>query len=118
MGGTFRKKGVKKNISGTNTEKIIGVIAIGYGITQGVPHKSKNPEEISSYNGIMPEWFAKGVKATLLAPTALNKQVSTIKGDNHKVSMTCNNGVFSGVDLGIRKYHFEIAAGKENFEWV
>jgi hypothetical protein len=27
-------------------------------------------------------------------------------------------GPFSKVDLGIGKYHFEVGAGKENFEWV
>jgi hypothetical protein len=25
---------------------------------------------------------------------------------------------FTQMDLGIAKYHFEIGAGKENFEWV
>ena len=32
--------------------------------------------------------------------------------------MTCDNGVFSGVDLGIGKYHFELGAGRENFDWA
>ena len=27
------------------------------------------------------------------------------------------NGTFT-TDLGIVKYHFEVAAGKENFEWI
>lgn len=118
VGGTFSKKGVKKNVDSTDIEKIIGVIAIGYGATQGVPHKSKRPEEISHYSGTAPEWFVKGVEAVLLAPTALNKQAFSIQGDGRKVSMACNNGKFSNIDLGIGKYHFEVGAENENFEWI
>jgi len=32
--------------------------------------------------------------------------------------MNCNNVIFSNVDLGIGKYHFELGAGKENFQWI
>lgn len=85
--------------------------------TQGVPHKSKQSAEIASYHGAEPAWFEQGVKAVLLAPTALNKQAFTIRGDGRKVSMTCKNGMFSGIDLGIGKYHFELGAGQEQFEW-
>lgn len=118
VGGTFSRKGVMKSAGISPGEKIIGIIAVGYGATQGVPHKSKKPSEISSYDGNAPEWFTNGVKAALLAPTALNKQAFWIKGEENRVSMTYNSGMFSGVDLGIGKYHFEIGAGKENFEWV
>lgn len=117
VGGTFSKKGVKRNAGLTEREKIVGVLAVGYGATQGFPHKSKKPEEISSYKGTAPEWFINGVNAVLLAPTALNKQAFTITGEGSTVSMTCRNGSFSSVDLGIGKYHFEVGAGKENFQW-
>lgn len=117
VGGTFSRKGVKRNAAFAEREKIVGVLAVGYGATQGVPHKSKKPEEISSYKGTAPEWFINGVNAVLLAPTALNKQAFTIIGEGSTVSMTCRNGSFSGVDLGIGKYHFEVGAGKENFQW-
>jgi len=30
----------------------------------------------------------------------------------------CNRLGYAPVDLGIAKCHFEIGAGKENFEWV
>ncbi len=115
VGGTFHRKNIAKYAQG---EKVTGIIAIGYGIMQGVPHKSKKAEEISSYNGTAPEWFAHGVNAALLAPTALNKQAFTIKGEENKVSIFCNNGIFTETDLGIVKYHFEAGAGKEHFEWV
>lgn len=118
VGGTFSQKGVQKNIALDENERIIGVIVVGYGETQGVPHKSKTAGDISSYQGNAPEWFVNGVEAVLLAPTALNKQAFQIKGEGDKVAMACDNGAFSGVDLGIGKYHFEIGAGKENFIWV
>ncbi|MCI8553400.1 MAG: nitroreductase [Clostridiales bacterium] len=117
VGGTFNRKGVKKNAA-ANAERVAGVVALGYGATQGVPHPSRRPEEISRYQGTAPEWFTRGVEAVLLAPTALNKQAFTIRGDGTKVSMTCSSGIFSGVDLGIGRYHFETGAGRENFEWV
>ncbi len=115
VGSTFNRKDVS---IAADSNRVTGVIAIGYGATQGVPHKSKNPEDISLYNGEAPEWFKNGVAAVLLSPTALNKQAFSIKGDGIKVSMTCNNGIFTGSDLGIAKYHFEVGAGKDNFEWV
>ena len=118
VGGTFSKKGVQKNASIKENERLIGVLAVGYGATQGVPHRSKGPEEISFYKGVEPEWFTRGVQAVLLAPTALNKQAFAIAGDGDAVSITCDNGRFSGVDLGIAKYHFEAGAGKERFRWV
>lgn len=115
VGGTFHRKNVAKYAQG---EKVIGIIAIGYGATQGELHKSKKAEEVSSYNGTSPDWFTHGVEAALLAPTALNKQAFTIKGENDKVSISCHNGIFSETDLGIVKYHFEVGAGKEHFEWM
>lgn len=118
VGDTFSKKGAQKNAGITDADKVTGIIAIGYGATRGVPHKSKTWEEISSYKGDRPEWFINGVNAVLLAPTALNKQAFNIKGEGNKVLMTCTNGAFSDTDLGIGRYHFELGAGKENFEWI
>lgn len=117
IGGMFNGKGALKNISSKDV-RVNGVIAIGYGRTQGIPHKSKTASEISEYNGDAPQWFIDGVNALLYAPTALNKQPYTVKGDGNKVSISAGNGHFSGIDLGIGKYHFEVGAGKENFEWV
>ena len=50
--------------------------------------------------------------------TALNKQPYMVKGDGRKVTITAGEGHFSGIDLGIGKYHFEVGAGKENFDWA
>ncbi len=116
VGGMFNGKGALKNLSNKDV-RVNGVIAIGYGKTQGVPHKSKTAAEISKYNGDAPQWFVDGVNALLYAPTALNKQPYIVKGDGNKVSIFAGDGHFSGIDLGIGKYHFEVGAGKENFEW-
>ncbi|MBQ5441284.1 MAG: nitroreductase, partial [Firmicutes bacterium] len=51
-------------------------------------------------------------------PTALAKQAFIISGTENRVSISCNNGIFTGVDTGLVKYHFELGAGKDRFEWV
>lgn len=117
VGGMFNGKGALKNLSDKEA-RVNGVIAIGYGKTQGVPHKSKTAAEISEYNGDEPQWFIDGVNALLYAPTALNKQPYTVKGNGNTVSISAGDGHFSGIDCGIGKYHFEVGAGKENFEWI
>lgn len=83
----------------------------------GVAHKSKTAAEVGSYEGPAPQWFADGVQAALLAPTALNKQCFRIVGEGGKVSISENGGTFSGADIGIVKYHFELGAGNA-FEWA
>lgn len=117
VGGTFRRKGVEKNAA-PEAETILGLIAVGYGADQGVPHKSKKPEEIAAYEGEAPAWFARGVEALLLAPTALNKQPFAVRGEGRRVSITAGGGAFSGVNLGIGKYHFALGAGAEPFDWA
>ena len=106
-------------------EKIACYIAIGYGETQGVGHKIKTVEQVSNATDITPSWFRKGVEAALLAPTAVNQQKFSfkylgMKDGHHQV---CAKKGFSMIgytqmDLGIVKYHFEIGAGKDNFDWV
>lgn len=113
-GGTFNHKATAAKVDG---KKVIGIIAVGYGKTQGVPHKTKTLSEVSYYKGSTPFWFTEGVNAALLAPTALARQSFFIKGEENVVSITCDNGVFSGADKGLVKYHFELGAGKENFIW-
>ncbi len=115
VGGTYNRRYINRNATG---DKVLGLIAVGYGETQGVPHKSKSVNEVCKYEGDMPEWFKNGVEAALLAPTALNKQAFLIEGKENNVALSCDNGIFAGVDKGIIKYHFELGAGTENFFWV
>ena len=71
VGGTYNRKGAQEKSEGA---KPVGIIAVGYGQTQGVPHKTKTAEQVSSYDGEAPQWFKDGIEAALLAPTALAKQ--------------------------------------------
>lgn len=108
-------------------EKIACYIALGYGETQGKQHKSKDIKEISNASDLTPKWFSKGVEAALLAPTAINQQKFYLEflggKDDSKVPKVAAKPLFSmagysKMDLGIVKYHFEIGAGKDNFEWA
>lgn len=107
-------------------EKIACYISIGYGETQGSGHKIKRVEQVSrSKEDNTPQWFVKGVEAALLAPTAVNQQkfvfeyLGVVAG---RPRVRAHRGMslfgYTQMDLGIAKYHFEIGAGKENFEWA
>ena len=106
-------------------EVIKAYIAIGYGETQGVNRKSKTVEQVSNTSDITPSWFKRGVEAALLGPTAVNQQKFSfeylgMKDDRHQVRAKKGFSLvgYTQMDLGIAKYHFEIGAGKENFDWV
>lgn len=95
-----------------NGEKLIVVIALGYGETQGTAHKSKPAEKVSNISEKTPQWFKKGVEAALLAPTAMNQQKFYLSYENGEVTAKQGMGFYTGVDLGIVKYHFEAVTGK------
>lgn len=92
-------------------EKLALVIAIGYGATQGVPHKSKSINAVSNADENSPEWFVNGVKAALLAPTAMNQQKFFFTLKDGEVTAKPGLGFYAKVDLGIVKYHFELGSG-------
>lgn len=107
--GTFNAKNVPAK-AGEN-ERLVIVIAIGYGANQGKQHKSKEPGKVIASGGKKPDWFNYGVEMALLAPTALNQQKFQIDlKDDGTVAFTDQGGIFSKVDLGIVKYHFEVGA--------
>lgn len=117
-------------------EVIKAYIAIGYGETQGTSHKIKTVEQVSrsavrtlgsseNVSDIIPSWFKRGVEAALLAPTAVNQQKFSFEYvgmNNNRHQVRAKKGFsmigYTQMDLGIAKYHFEIGAGKENFDWV
>ena len=118
-----------KKIPGTYVleegEVIKAYIAIGYGETQGTSHKIKTVEQVSNASETTPSWFKKGVEAALLAPTAVNQQKFSfeyigISNNRHQVRAKKGFSMigYTQMDLGIAKYHFEIGAGKGNFDWV
>ena len=118
-----------KKIPGTYVlgegEVIKAYIAIGYGETQGASHKIKTVEQVSNATDITPSWFKRGVQSALLAPTAVNQQKFSFEyvgmNDNrHQVRAKKGFSLigYTQMDLGIAKYHFEIGAGIDNFDWV
>lgn len=98
-------------------EKFTVVISIGYGRNRGLVRKSKTAEQVSNISASSPEWFKNGVRAALMAPTAVNQQKFYLTLNGGTVKAKAGLGPCSKMDLGIVKYHFEIGAGKENFEW-
>lgn len=113
---TFRKG--KCPVAVAPGEKLVCVVALGYGETHGVPHQSKSLSEVCRAEGDLPEWFRSGVEEALLAPTATNQQkfLLTLSGDRVKAEST--GGFYARVNLGIVKYHFEVGAGQDHFTWI
>lgn len=107
----------KAKISKKAGEKVYCVLALGYGKTEGVSHKSKSIEKVSNVTSNTPEWFVNGVKASLLAPTAMNQQKFKFEYVNGKVLASSGVGFYTKIDLGIAKYHFEVGANIP-VEWV
>ena len=106
-------------------EVIQAYISIGYGATQGVSHKIKRIDQVSNVSDTTPDWFRRGVEAALLAPTAVNQQKFSfeyIGNVDGRPQVRAKKGFsligYTHMDLGIAKYHFEIGAGKENFQWA
>lgn len=93
-------------------EKLICVIAIGYGQNSGSKHKSKPVSKLCSVaEADMPVWFKNGVKGAMMAPTAVNQQkfhISLVEGEP---VITAGRGPLTKLDLGIVKYNFEAASG-------
>lgn len=113
---TYRKSHV--NIDTDRGEKFYVVVALGYGENQGVAHKSKTAEEVSNISDDTPEWFANGVNAALMAPTAMNQQKFFLSYTDGKVEAREKPAMYSKLDLGIVKYHFELGAGKDSSIWL
>lgn len=125
---------IKEAYEKADDEKLCCMIALGYGDDPGRNLKRKTVEQVSNASdastelstGATPKWFRDGVDAALLAPTAVNQQkfhfeyVSPHGDGVHRVKAERGFSLigYTKMDLGIAKYHFEVGAGKENFEWV
>ena len=117
IAGTYNKKLVKKYLE--QNEKLVCIIAIGYGENVGMPHKNRSIDNLCKFKGDMPRWFLNGTYSAMDAPTALNQQkFKFVLVDENSVHAKRTGGVYSKIDLGIVKYHFEVVAGKENFKFV
>lgn len=101
-------------------EKLHCVIAIGYGANQGVQHPMRPMEKFIKASIPLPDWFRRGMEAAILAPTAVHQQKFELELlDDHTVAARARFSLvgWAKLDLGIVKYNFEVAAGKENFSW-
>jgi len=118
VGLTFKKQPDQYRIA--DGEKLHCIIALGYGATQGVQHPMRPMEKFVKAKGPLPDWFRRGMEAALLAPTAVNQQKFEFELVNDRTVAARARFTLIGygkMDLGIVKYHFEVAAGKENFSW-
>lgn len=98
-------------------EKLVCLIALGYGVTQGVSHQSKPIEKASNAKKDSPSWFLEGVKAALLAPTAMNLQKFHFElQEDGQVKRSTKGGFYTKFDLGIANCHFEMISGKKTIE--
>lgn len=102
----------KVNVQTKPQQKLLILIALGYGTNTGVAHKSKPIKELCKEDAY-PEWFMKGMEAVSLAPTAMNQQKFMFEIKNGQVYAKALRGFYSKIDLGIVKYHFEAVTGHE-----
>ena len=122
VGLTFSKQPDKFEVQ--SGEHLVCLVPVGYGATQGVQHPQKKTIDDVAEGKPFPEWFIRGVEAALLAPTAVHQQLFRFvlrdgnKVEAKKVFSLTNGFGYAPIDLGIAKCHFEIGAGKENFEWI
>lgn len=108
--GMFNRKAVRAALR--PGERLVLVIAVGYGKTQGKPHKSKPLEKLTDVRE-MPDWFRRGMDCAMKAPTAVNQQkfFVTLAGDDARID-AAGKGPFVKVDLGIVQCHFELGAAR------
>ena len=116
VGLSYKK--VKQRYTIGNDEKLHLLIAIGYGTSQGVSHRSKSVADVTICKEEMPDWFKAGVEAALLAPTAMNQQKFRFELIGTKVKATTFPGFYTKIDLGIAKCHFEIGAEVDKSIWL
>lgn len=102
-------------------EKIAFCIAIGYPAEEGRVHKSKRPDQVSNVGPDTPAWFAAGVEAALLAPTAINQQkfrFEYVAPDGVRPTRGTSLVGYTKIDLGIAMRNFEIGAAPALFTWL
>ena len=120
VGLTFKKQPGHYTL--LDGEAMLGVIALGYGLTQGVQHPQRPAEKHFKAAGTVPEWFRRGMDAAMLAPTAMHMQKFSFEllPDGRVAARTqfALVGTYLKLDLGIVKCHFELGAGADNFRWA
>ena len=88
------------------------------GVRNYIAMIGKKGPDLDEKCGYYGERLRAGAEAALLAPTAMNQQKFLFTLDGNKVSAKAGFGFYTKIDLGIAKYHFELGAGADHFEWA
>lgn len=115
VGLTYKKSASPASLRKNDSFRL--AVALGYGAEEKGSRKSKTMAELCKLDRPMPDWFERGMEAAMLAPTSINQQKFILELSKDRVLAQALPAIYSGVDLGIVKYHFEIGAGRENFSW-
>ena len=117
VGGTFDKD----ELTIDSDEELVCVVVVGKVtassltekmVRSAIHRKVKSIEERIISDQPLPHWVQNGMKAVLLAPSAVNSQKATFKYENNILSAhIANDYSMDMIDLGIAKKHFEIEAG-------
>lgn len=119
VGGSYSARAVHKAVPLEKGERLVCIIAVGSGAERGEAHESRPMREVFRADRTLPEWFGHGLKAALLAPTAMNQQrFRFLLLPDGSVTAKSMGGICSHIDLGIVKYHFELGAGADSFRWA
>ena len=85
-------------------------------IKTGFSGAALSPQQLSDL--LWASWGVNRDGGRRTAPTAMNRQSFYFERFGNVVSVEARKGPFTKVDLGIVKCHFEIGAGKDNFQWM
>ncbi|EOS59515.1 hypothetical protein C815_02098 [Firmicutes bacterium M10-2] len=121
VGGTYTK--VDNVLEINKDEKLVCMITVGYGVDHGQPHALKDVSKFSNEDPNSPEWFKLGLQGVRLAPSAYNEQkwhfyYDEENGVGRVDARVGGTGEFAEIDLGIAKYNFEQASGKDSSIWI
>lgn len=125
VGGSFDHAKVGALVMPSDT--LIAVIAFGFvdvspsikeSIVRGALFRKKpDLRKFVETDGSEEPWFHEGVRLASLAPSAVHLQPFRFHCQNGVVSIRQTaNTPFATVDLGIAKYHFELAVQSGHFE--
>lgn len=114
---SFAQGKTKKSLCIGKGKKLFCLIAIGYGATQGVQHRSKSFAQVCNVQN-PPAWFRTGVECPACTHGDQSAEIPLRARWRAGSARRADGRFCRGLDLGIVKYHFECGAGKENFTWV
>ncbi|MDE5898312.1 MAG: hypothetical protein K2H09_03485, partial [Treponemataceae bacterium] len=103
VGATFSRGAAKSRCAIDAGEKLVCVLALGYGEVRGEAHASRPVNDLCVIKEKLPLWFENGMKAVLFAPTAMNQQRFLFSMDGTTVKAISTGGFYSKVDFGIVK---------------